>query len=122
MIKLVYCLTKRDDVDADDFYQYWLNEHGPLVRSYAAAIGAAKYIQSHTCAPDLNQLFIESRGLEPAYDGITEVWWTDRQALESGMNSEQGLAAHAALKEDEAKFIDFSRSRVFMTEEHTIFE
>ena len=122
MIKLVYCLTKRDDVDADAFHQYWLNEHGPLVAKFADAIGAVKYIQSHTCEADLNEVFIESRGLEPAYDGITEVWWPKRSALEAGMTSEDGQAAHAALKEDESKFIDFSRSRVFMTEEHVIFD
>ena len=92
------------------------------MRGFADAIGAVRYIQSHTCLPDLNELFIESRGLQPAYDGITEVWWPDRAALEQGMNSEAGVAAHAALKEDESKFIDFSRSRVFMTEEHTIFD
>lgn len=122
MIKLVYCLSKRDDVDEAEFYRYWLNDHGPLVRGFADAIGAVKYIQSHTCEADLNDVFIASRGLEPAYDGITEVWWPDRDALEQGMNSEAGQAAHAALKEDESKFIDFSRSRVFMTQEHTIFD
>lgn len=122
MIKLVYCLTRREDVDADEFYRYWLNDHGPLVKSVAAAIGALKYVQSHTVLPTSNALFRESRGLESPYDGITEVWWENKDALESGMASEQGQAAHAKLKEDEAKFIDFSRSRVFMTEEHLIFE
>ena len=122
MLKLVYCLTKRADVDSEEFYRYWLNDHGPLVKSYAEAIGAHKYIQSHTVATDLNQVFLESRGLAPAFDGITEVWWKDRAALESGMASQAGQQAHAALKEDEAKFIDFSKSHVFMTEEHVIFD
>ncbi|MGR8950078.1 MAG: EthD domain-containing protein [Gammaproteobacteria bacterium] len=122
MLKLVYCLTKRADVDSAEFHRYWLNDHGPLVKGYAEAIGAVKYIQSHTVAPDLNAIFVESRGLEPAYDGITEVWWDSKKSLESGMASEAGQAAHAALKEDESKFIDFSKSRVFMTEEHVIFD
>jgi hypothetical protein len=37
------------------------------------------------------------------------------------MESEAGSAAHQALLEDEAKFVDFSQTRVFMTEEHPIF-
>ena len=122
MLKLVYCLTKRADVASEEFFRYWLNDHGPLVKSYAEAIGAVKYIQSHTVAPDLNQVFLDSRNLAPAFDGITEVWWQDRDALENGMASSAGQKAHAALKDDESKFIDFSKSHVFMTEEHVIFD
>lgn len=122
MIKLVYCLTRREDVDPQEFHRYWLHDHGPLVKGVADAIGAVKYVQSHTILPELNIAFQESRGLEPAYDGITEVWWENRGALEAGMASDKGRAAHATLKADEAKFIDFSRSRVFMSEEHLIFE
>ncbi len=122
MIKLVYCLRRRSDVPPDEFYRYWLNEHAVLVKGYAAAIEAQKYVQSHTIAPEMNDLFIESRGLAAPYDGVTEVWWNDMESLEAGMASEAGKAAHQALKDDEATFIDFSQSRVFMTEEHTIFD
>jgi uncharacterized protein (TIGR02118 family) len=121
MIKLVYCLRKRADVPAAEFHRYWLESHGPLVRGFAQAIGARKYIQSHTVLPALNAAFAASRDLAPAYDGITEVWWDDAAALEAGMGTAEGQEAHRRLKEDEAKFIDFSQSRVFMTEEHEIF-
>ena len=84
MIKLVYCLRKRDDIDPDRFYRYWLEEHGPLVKSVAAAIGASRYVQSHTILPELNELMIESRDLKAPYDGVTEVWWETMSALEQG--------------------------------------
>ena len=119
MIKLVYCLRKRDD--SDSFYRYWLEEHGPLVKSVADAIGASRYVQSHTVLPELNELMIESRGLQTPYDGVTEVWWETMIALENGMSSPQGIEAQTKLIEDEARFIEFSQSRVFMTEEHQIF-
>jgi EthD domain len=48
MIKLVYCIRRREDVPEDEFHRYWLDEHGPLVRSVADAIGAVRYVQSHT--------------------------------------------------------------------------
>ena len=121
MIKLVYCLRKRADVPDAEFHRYWLENHGPLVRGFAQAIGARKYIQSHTVLPALNAAFAASRDLALAYDGITEVWWDDAAALEAGMGTAEGQEAHRRLKEDEAKFIDFSQSRVFMTEEHEIF-
>ena len=121
MIKLVYCLRKRYDVDSDRFYRYWLEEHGPLVKSVAGAIRASRYVQSHTILPELNALMIESRGLQAPYDGVTEVWWETMAALERGMSSPAGIEAQAQLIEDEARFIDFRHSRVFMTEEHQIF-
>jgi len=40
MVKLVYCIRRREDVPEDEFHRYWLDEHGPLVRSVAGAIGA----------------------------------------------------------------------------------
>ena len=121
MIKLVYCLRKRDDVDHASFSRYWLEEHRPLVKSVAGAIGASRYVQSHTILPELNETMVVSRGLQPPYDGVTEVWWETMSALERGMSSPEGVAAQTQLIEDEARFIDFSQSRVFMTEEHPIF-
>ena len=121
MVELVYCLKKRDDIDSDRFYHCWLEQHGPLVKSVSEAIGASRYVQSHTTLPELNALMIESRGLQAPYDGVTEVWWETMAALERGMSSPAGVEAQAKLIEDEARFIDFSHSRVFMTEEHQIF-
>ena len=120
MIKLVYCLTRREDVSDEEFYRYWLEEHGPLVKSVAADIGACRYVQSHTIMPEMNVELEAGRGLQPAYDGITEVWWDNEETFAQA-SSPAGQAATAKLAEDEARFIDFSRSRVFMTEEHKIF-
>ncbi len=77
MVKLVYCLRKRADISSEELYRYWLNDHGPLVRKFAEAIKAKKYVQSHTVAPEVNEVFRASRGLAQPYDGITEVWWDD---------------------------------------------
>ena len=120
MIKLVYCLKKRDYIDNDCFYQHWLEEYGPLMKSVAEAIGASRYVQSHPTLPELNA-HDRSRGLEAPYDGVTEVWWETMAALERGMSSPAGVTAQAKLIEDEARFIDFRHSRMFMTEEHQVF-
>ena len=74
MIKLVYCLRKRDDVDTDRFYRHLLEEYRPLVKSFAGAIGASRYVQSHNILRERTALMIESRGLRAPYDGVTEVW------------------------------------------------
>src|SRR5688572_30201963 len=122
MIKLVYCIRRRADVAPEDFHRYWLDKHGPLVRSVAASIGACRYVQSHTTLPDLNIVLRASRGAAEAYDGITEVWWKDTAALEHGLTDPAGIEAGRRLLEDEATFIDFEQSRLFLTEEHEIFD
>ena len=93
MVKLVYCLRRRADISLEEFYRYWLNTHGPKVKSMAEALRARRYIQSHTCAPELNQIFAVSRGLAPAYDGITEVWWDSVEDVKAAMASAVGAEA-----------------------------
>jgi uncharacterized protein (TIGR02118 family) len=122
LIKLVYVLHARDDVALEAFHRYWLEEHGPLVASFAEAIRARKYVQSHTLDTPLNQALVDSRGTEPIRHGITEVWWDNVDELQAAMSSPEGIAAATRLLEDEATFVDFSRSTIFLTEEHTIFE
>ena len=122
MIKLVYCVRRRQDVPAEKFHRYWLEEHGPLVRSLAKDMQAVRYVQSHTALPELNEGLRAGRGLAEPYDGITEVWWESANELQAGGATEAGREAARRLQEDEATFIDFSRSRVFMTEEHEIFD
>ena len=122
MIKLVYCLRKKADVSQKEFNHYWREKHGPLVTSVAKDINAVKYVQSHTIETPLNQNFIDSRGLETPYEGITEVWWRSEKELNDAMNTEEGKKAFQALLKDESGFIDFSRSQVFMTKENLIFD
>jgi len=121
MIKHVYCITRKEGMSAEEFRRTWLEDHGPLVKSFAKAINAVRYVQSHTIMDDLNDSLRASRSAASQYDGITEVWWNSRQELEAGFASEAGRIAAKALKEDESRFIDFSKSRLFVTQEHKIF-
>jgi uncharacterized protein (TIGR02118 family) len=121
MIKLVYCVRKREDVADEEFRRYWLEEHGPLVKGFQQAMHAARYVQSHTIDPESNELLRASRGSAPAYDGITEVWWNTREEFEAGLASDGGRNAAVALLDDERNFIDTGASSLFMTEEHEIF-
>jgi hypothetical protein len=121
MVKIVYILHRREDVPPERFYDYWKNDHGPLVRSFAEAIRATRYVQSHTLDTPLNEAFRQSRGMLPPEAGVTEVWWKSLDDLQAGFASEAGQQAARALIADEATFIDLARSRCFLTEEHTIF-
>jgi len=123
MIKLVYIVRKRADISDKDFHEYWLNQHGPLVRSFAKSMRAKKYVQSHTIHEEAGK---QIRGTRPkmkeTYDGITEVWWDSLEDFTLVADPEEGAKAARALLEDEAKFIDFEHSSIFLTEEHEIFD
>lgn len=54
MIKFVMCLTRRSGMTREEFKEYWLNKHGPFFMSNADAMGAKKYVQSHTIDTPLN--------------------------------------------------------------------
>lgn len=122
MIKLVYVIRKRADVSEKEFHNYWLHEHGPLVTRLAKAIGARKYIQSHTILADAGASVSQSRKMAEPYDGITEVWWDSVEAMQAGTSTPEGQEAGRLLLQDESKFIDFARSTIFFTDEHLIFD
>lgn len=121
MIKLAYCLTRRAEIDRAAFQHYWLHTHAPLVAAAAAALGCRRYVQSHTLDSPLTEALVGSRGAEPqGYDGIAELWWDSLEALAAASATEEGARHGALLLADEANFIDFARSRIFLVREHVI--
>ena len=120
MIKLVFVIRRREDMTAEEFHRYWLEEHGPLARSLVEPLGARRYVQAHTVAPELNAQLAATRDTAEPYDGLAELWWDSLEDLAAAFASEEGQAAGQTLMEDEAKFIDFARSSLFLAEEHVI--
>lgn len=71
----------------------------------------------------INQEMINSRGFEsPPYDGVTEIWWDSMEEFLAGVNSPEGIEAAQQYIADEANFVDFSKSRAFLTEEYVVFD
>lgn len=121
MIKLVFCVRKREDLPVDEFYRYWLQDHGPLVASHAQALNIVRYVQSHTVNPELGQAVSSQRGMKvKGFDGLAEVWWESADTLDAALSSPEGEAAGAALAADEARFIDMENSTIFFSEEHQV--
>lgn len=121
MLKFVYCVRRNPAISPAEFKHYWLNNHGPFVRSFAEKLKARKYVQSHTVDSPLNLYAQQPRASLPPYDGLTEIWWDSAEDLLAVLATPEGLRINALLTEDEAKFCDLKNCSVFFTEEHQIF-
>lgn len=120
MIKLIFCLRRRRELSREEFQQYWYTTHAPLVKERAAKLGARRYVQLHTSHDDLNEVLRLGRGGPEPYDGVAELWFDDRAALESAFSTADAREAGAALLADERNFIDLSRSPIWLAEERTV--
>ena len=117
MIKLVMCLRRRDGMTRAEFLDYWENRHAPFFMENAATMRAKKYVQSQTLDSPLNDGFRESRGMEPEFDGVAEVWFESEQDLMAAMGTAECQQLGPALAEDEGNFIDHARSAAFIVRE-----
>ena len=121
MIKLTFCLRRKQGLSLEQFQDYWLNTHAPIVRKQMDALHIRGYVQVHQLAASgLNDLLRASRNAPPAYDGIAELWYDSVEDLESTMQTDEALEAVRILLEDEKNFIDLENSPLWLNEEHEI--
>ncbi len=120
MIKLIFCLRRREDLSKEAFQEYWLGTHAPLVRERAEVLGCRRYVQCHTMdLPGLHAGFERRNGGAPeAFDGVAELWFDNLDTL--GTDDETRKQASAELLADERNFIDLSRSPMWIAQEHQI--
>jgi uncharacterized protein (TIGR02118 family) len=104
MIKVFAMLRRRPDVSREEFHRWWIEEHVP----YAKALpGLRKYRVCLVTGSTTHD------GHEP-WDGIAELWFDSRAALEAAWASEVG---QAALAHSRAAHSD---RLVLITEEHAL--
>jgi uncharacterized protein (TIGR02118 family) len=108
MIKSIGLLTRKAGLSHEEFVKHWLEVHAPLAH---AVPGVRRYVQSHIVEertrPDIPTTDVE-------IDGIAELWYDDREAMERANASPEAKALHA----DGALFI--GRIKSFITEEKVI--
>jgi uncharacterized protein (TIGR02118 family) len=121
MVRLIYCLRRKEGMSLQEFQRYWREVHGPLVEKHAQALRIRRYIQVHTLDTPLNQALGRQRGcqLEP-YDGVAELWWDSLDDFQAAVQTEEGREAARQLAEDEARFIDVARSTIFLAQENAV--
>ncbi|HKI97042.1 MAG TPA: EthD domain-containing protein [bacterium] len=120
MIKMVYCLRRQPHLTPEQFRDYWLNTHGPLVRDAAGLLNIRRYVQHHPSHGELSEAMRASRGAPEPYDGVAEIWFDSVEAMQAPAKSPEARAVMRAIREDEATFIDQARSPAWLGEEHVL--
>jgi hypothetical protein len=122
MIKLSFCLHRLPNLSHQEFCDYWVNTHGPLVRSHKGILRIQRYVQTHGMDDaELDGPLAASRGATvDAYDGVAELWWKSKEDLMEVVNDGAGQVALQILLDDEKKFIDLPRSPLWFSQENEI--
>lgn len=98
MIKFTILLKKRQGSTQEEFVQYHKNNHAPLFKSLPEVQQyVRKYVQGHTQPVDLPGM------PPPAYDGTTELWFDDIEAIAKLFTAPRYMEV---IRPDEEKFLD----------------
>jgi uncharacterized protein (TIGR02118 family) len=102
MLKFVVVLYRRPDVAVERFRAILRDEHGPMAERIP---GLRRYVQ--------NQVVEDPQRAHPGWDAVVELYWDDREAMETAWKTAEGRAATDHL----AEFVDLRRSTWSIVEE-----
>ena len=107
MFKVFAYLTKRPGTTREEFIDYYENHHVPLVLSLASM--PRVYKRNYVVRGEASGS--GTPGLD--FDVVTEMAWDDRAGFEEWI----ALPRVPAIAEDEARFLDRSKTKVHVIEE-----
>jgi uncharacterized protein (TIGR02118 family) len=107
VFKVFAFLAKRQDITTDAFMDYYENHHVPLVLSLAPM--PRVYKRNYVVRGDAANL--QSPAI--TFDVVTEMAWDDRASFEGWI----ALLGVPAIAEDEARFLDRSRTQAYAIDE-----
>ena len=108
MLKVFGFLSKREDLETQAFIDYYENNHVPLVLSLAAT--PTVYKRNYLVRDD--EFNREADGID--FDVVTELVFADREGFVAWIEK----LSVAAIGTDEERFLDRSRTRAYVIEEH----
>jgi hypothetical protein len=122
LVKLFFCLRHPSNLTLEQAQLYWRTSHGPTIRGVATAMRMKRYLQVHRFEDELEQQLRASRQTRVApYTGHAEAWF-DRTDLASMGSTPEGKRAMQIAVEDEAHFIDFANSAIWLAKERVFID
>ena len=117
MIRLVYCVSRREDVPIEDFRRFWNDEHfSSLLKEYNKVYKTTGIKKNLVLKVPMNAIILERQGTRKPYDGVIEMWWDSAKELVAVDETPEAAELRRRIEEYEKQFIDKSRSTLFFTE------
>lgn len=117
MIRLVYCVSRREDISLEDFRAFWHDERfTDLYREYNRVYRAKALKKTLVLKVPMNAAILGKQGTRKPYDGIIEILWESAKELLEVHDTDEADALRRRIAEYEQQFIDKTRSTVFFTE------
>lgn len=113
MIKAIALLKARAGLPHHDFVDYYETRHVPLIRGLLPEV--LDYRRNYL---RFEGAVISEGASSPDFDVITEMRFADRASFERMMALATRADVAQRIAEDEEHFLDRSRTRMFLVEEH----
>ena len=104
MIKMTFVLTRLPHLSREQFQDYWLNTHAPLVASVRETLRIRRYVQLHSLPPEISDSLRATRGGPEGFDGVAQLWWDSFEDLAAGAHDEAAKAAGRIVEQRAARF------------------
>ncbi|HJL61339.1 MAG TPA: EthD domain-containing protein, partial [Pseudomonadales bacterium] len=76
MIRITFALRRKQNLEFEEFQEYWREKHGPLVASHSSHLKIRRYVQVHTLGnPDAERPEGERGKMQRPFDGVAELWF-----------------------------------------------
>ena len=114
MFKVIALLARKPGMSREAFIRHYETTHAPLGRKlFPQMVG---YRRNYV---DLTGAIIAAGAGAPDFDVVTEIWFSDRASYEAMLASHASDPAVGSLiDQDEENFLDRSKTRFFIVEEH----
>jgi uncharacterized protein (TIGR02118 family) len=111
--KAMAVMAKKPGLSKSEFIDYYENHHVPLIKSMFG--GIAEYRRSYV---DLTGAILAPEVEKPDFDVVTELWFKTRGDYEAMLAGPGDPTVSQKVADDEARFLDRSKTRFFIVDEH----
>lgn len=106
MIEVVYCMRRKDGLDAEGFVAHWEEVHAPIVMAHLPALRLAGYHRTVPVQHGFSERVERRSIMLSPFDGIARLVWASEEDMRHAFESEEALAVQRVLAQDEAKFVN----------------
>ncbi len=117
MIRLVYCINRREDISIEEFRDFWNDRQlSELYKEYSRIFRPIQIMRNLVLKVPMNPTISERKDMGKPYDGVIEIWWDSAKELIAINETTEAKDIRQRITEYEDKFVDRVRSTVFFTE------